>query len=52
MSAISRCRARVEAADLELVFITAVLPPAMLAARTPRVSRIGKLKGLMIRLTP
>ena len=45
-------RARVLAADLELVLSTAVLPPEMLAARTPKVSRMGKLKGEMISDTP
>ena len=38
--------------DLELALITAVLPPAILAARTPRDKSIGKLKGLIIRVTP
>ena len=52
VSATSSFSARVLAADLELVLSTAVLPPEMAAARTPRVSRMGKLKGLMISDTP
>ncbi len=42
----------VQCADLELALITAVLPPAMLAANTPKDNKNGKLNGLMIRDTP
>ena len=40
------------AADLELDLTTTVLPPAMAAATTPIVSKIGKLNGLMTNDTP
>ena len=52
VSEMSFLSARVHEADFELVFITAVLPPLILAARTPSVRRTGKLNGLMIRDTP
>ena len=44
--------AAVQADDLELDLITTVLPPHMAAATTPRVSRMGKLNGLMTSETP
>ena len=40
------------AEDFELAFMTTVLPPERLAATTPRVRSMGKLKGLMTRVTP
>ena len=48
----SSFRTLVQLTDLELALITAVFPPAMLAASTPSESVNGKLNGLMIRLTP
>ena len=42
----------VHAGDFELVLMTAVFPPEMLAARTPKLKSRGKLNGLMIRVTP
>ena len=45
-SAISFCRTAVHAGVFELVFMTAVFPPAIAAARGPSVSVKGKLKGL------
>ena len=52
VSAMSFISAFVLAADFELVFNTAVLPPEMLAASTPSVRRIGKLNGEMMSETP
>ena len=44
--------AAVEAADLLLDLMTTVFPPAIAAATTPMVRRMGKLNGLMTSETP
>ena len=44
--------AAVLAADLLLDLTTTVLPPAIAAATTPMVSKMGKLNGLMTNDTP
>ena len=41
--AINSCNTAVQAGDLELALMTAVLPPARLAVRAARESRMGKL---------
>ena len=51
-SAMNCLSTAVHAADLELDLITTVLPPAMAAATTPKVSRKGKLNGLITNDTP
>ena len=38
--------------DFELALRIAVLPPAMAADKTPSERRKGKLKGLIIKVTP